>query len=951
MSHNFALYFLSLAPVSCFPILPRLQQARSFGGRVKTQLYSSTSHEVDSLPIHDILTEITSSLKSKPNLILEAPPGAGKTTVVPLELLNHHDNIVVVEPRRVAARSAATRMALLLNEKVGETVGYIIRGESKISQKTRITVMTDGVLLQKLRRDQELERVNVVVLDEFHERGVGSDTALALCRESQKLIRDDLRIVVMSATLLGNANDEDSAANRLLHALGGEQDCQVLQSDGRQYPIKILWANQLSCWSGTSRLLPLSVLSKDRKALVETMSIAIEQGVARAPAQGDVLAFLPGAAEIRQTISLLKDRGNLNGIEVLPLYGALSREVQDAALFPSADSPRRIIVSSPIAEASLTLERVTCVVDSGLRREPRCDSDTGMPRLVTTRCSKASSTQRAGRAGRVREGLCIRIYNEVEFDEHFLEHAPPEIASTDLSYTLLLLLDWGCSSVDEIMNEIPFVDKPDEASLKNAISLLTNLKAIKVQDGRLSISEIGREIARFPTHPRFAANIVRAQDNVVELAGAVAAAFLMDDELGIRGNNNPDLAYRVRDLYEGNLASTRGLLRYATRISVPAKLAVENVLSGSADLAKVANALGRTLLPGFIDLVAERKGDASFGGSVYMLSLGRSARLDDIQTAPNYLVVADTSTSDDGKTRIRAFVPIDKDVLLNMAEERDTVFTVPSKGHEVRAKRVLAVGYLELSSTPLSAPSPEEATRVLKETIASLGGVYAALVQTLPPTKKQRVDELCSRVRFASASTGISEYPYFSALDAQASGFSCEQDRKILEELLDPWLATAGSLKKLDIYDILWGSLTHDQQRELDLDYPTKIEAPDGSNIPVSYAKEVPSASAKLQQFFGTTESPAVGPPQNRLTLSISLLSPSGKVLAETRDLPFFWKEAYPSVRAEMRGRYPKHPWPDNPLTAVASLQTKKQQASSSNGEKKNLNYDSSKKKKRGNKR
>ena len=951
MAQCFALFFLSLVPVSCFLVLHRSHHIHSFGGAT-TQLYSSisTSHEVDSLPIHDILTEITSSLKSKPNLILEAPPGAGKTTVVPLELLNQHDNIVVVEPRRVAARSAATRMAMLIHENVGETVGYIIRGESKISKKTRITVMTDGVLLQKLRRNPELERVNVVILDEFHERGVGSDTALALCRESQKLIREDLRIVVMSATLLGNANDEDSAANRLFQALGGEHACQVLQSDGRQYPIEVLWANELNCWSGTSRLLPLSVLSKDRKSLVETMSIAIEQGVVRAPAQGDVLAFLPGAAEIRQTISLLKDRGNLNGIELLPLYGALPREAQDAALFPSPDSPRRVIVSSPIAEASLTLQRVTCVVDSGLRREPRCDADTGMPRLVTSRCSKASSTQRAGRAGRVREGLCIRIYNEAEFDEHFLEHAPPEIASTDLSDTLLLLIDWGCSSVDEIMTEIPFVDKPDPASLKNAISLLTNLDAIKAQDGRLSISKIGREILLSRTHPRFGASIVRAQDNIVELAGAVAAAFLMDDELGIRGNNNPDLACRIRDLYRGNPASTRGLLRYATRIGVPAKLAVENVLNGSTDLAKVTSALGQVLLPGFIDLVAERKGDASFGGSVYMLSLGRSARLDDCQTAPapNYLVVVDTSTSDDGKTRIRAFAPIDKDVLLNMAVERDAVFTVPSKGHEVRAKRVLAVGSLELASTPLPAPSPEEVTRILKETVASLGGVYTALVQTLPPTKRERVDELCSRVRFARASTGSSEYPYFSALGEQANEIPSEQDRILLEELLDPWLATAGSLKKLDIYEILLGSLTHEQQRQLDLDYPTKIEAPDGSKIPVSYAKEIPSASAKLQQFFGTTETPAVGPAENRLSLSLSLLSPSGKVLAETRDLPFFWKEAYPSVRAEMRGRYPKHPWPDDPLAAVASRQTKKQQGSSSKVE---ISYDSSKKKKRGKKR
>lgn len=558
-------------------------QWKCFATRHFAVIRSDTA-AADSLPIHDVLDDISSSLATKPNLLLEAPPGAGKTTVVPLELLNHHENIIVVEPRRVAVRSAAMRMASLLNENnVGGTVGYIIRGEAQVSKKTRITVMTDGVLLQKLKSDPELSGVNVVVLDEFHERGVSSDTAFALCRESQKLLREDLKLEVMSATLLGSTQEEDSAANRLLGALGGRQQCEILQSDGRQYPIEILWASQLNCWTGTSRLLPLSVLSKDRKTLVETMSIAIEQGVARAPGRGDVLAFLPGAAEIRQTIVMLRDRGNLKDVDILPLYGALPREQQDLALFPAANSPRRVIVSSPIAEASLTLERVTCVVDSGLRREPRCDVDTGMPRLVTTRCSKASATQRAGRAGRVQEGLCICIYNQAEFDNNFLEHTPAEIASTDLSDTLLLLADWGCSSVDEIANEMPFVDPPEKATLEKATQLLVDLDAIEeIDDGRLSISAQGREISKIATHPRFATSIIRAKDDPVELAGAVAVAFLMDDELGIRTfNTTPDLTACVRELFQGHSASNKNLLRYASRISDNAKVAVQSVLNGN----------------------------------------------------------------------------------------------------------------------------------------------------------------------------------------------------------------------------------------------------------------------------------------------------------------------------------------------------------------------------------
>jgi ATP-dependent helicase HrpB len=921
------------------------------------------------LPIMDIMDDLLRSLHATPNLILEAPPGAGKTTLVPLACCQYHSNnlkIIVVEPRRVAARSAAFRMAKLVDEQVGgSTVGYAIRGESRVSANTKIMVVTDGVLLNKLRQDPELTGVGMVILDEFHERGVGSDTALALCREAQKLVRPDLKLIVMSATLLGEYKEDDAdeeegsaddnsgkeesenitTASKLVRALGGRGECRILQSDGRQFPIDIRWAKQLD-WKST-RIQPLGIILRDRKLLVETMCAAIEHAVVQAPGKGDILAFLPGVAEIRRVIQMLRERNAIGSVDVLPMYGSLPKEEQDFALFPNPKSPQRVIVSTPIAEASLTLERVTCVVDSGLRREPRCDADTGMPRLITTRCSKASATQRAGRAGRVQPGLCLRIYTEAEFDDHFLEQSPPEIASSDLSPTVLLLADWGCNSEQEILEEFPFVDAPNPELLKKAVQLLVDLKALDAREGgRFAINPVGQAIAKIPAHPRLATALVRASRDQTLLAAAVAATFIIDDEMGVRGQRDPDMASLMDTVFQK--ANARSLLRYAQRIGDSAKAAVQAVLDGTISPAEVGSSLGCALLPGFIDLIADRKGDASYGGSSYMLSLGRSVRLDDIRDGSQYIVVVDTSTGDDGLSRIRAFASINKEELLAVAEERETVFTVPSRGHEVRSRKVLAVGALELSSTPLPLPSAEKVAAALKDAVTNLGGVYIALVKSLHGDKHTMVDELCNRVRLARKLSEDSEWPdCFAALDSHAAGTPSDEESVLLDDLIDPWLAAAKSLKEISIFDILVGSLSPDQRRQLDQDYPVKIDAPDGSKIPVRYASaETPTASAKLQQFFGTVESPSVGPRQNRIPISLSLLSPSGKLLALTVDLPFFWKEAYPSIRAEMRGRYSKHPWPEDPLAATATRQTKNQEARSNGGDSTAADSGSDKKKK-----
>lgn len=920
------------------------------------------------LPIFAILAQARQSLSTRPSLILQAPPGAGKTSILPLGLLTEASawreddddtqtddalsNIWVVEPRRVAARAAAQRMASILQQQPGQTVGYRMRGATRICpEQTKITVVTPGVLLQKLARDPSLEGIDAVVVDEFHERSVDSDTVVALCLEIQASLRPDLRLILMSATLFaedgndtensdrGNrgvdTTEKDKGADTLMKALGGATKCRVLQSEGRQYPIDIQWARK--------GYPSLGVLLQSRQDLVPTMCDAIQDALRIAPARGDILAFLPGAREIQRVVGALTATRTVDA-EVLPLYASLPQAQQDYALYPSATSTRRrIIVASPIAEASLTLERVTCVVDSGLCRQARCDTDTGLPRLVTVRCSQAAARQRAGRAGRVQPGLCLRLYSQSEYENKFLDHAPPEILSTDLVPTVLLLTEWGCATPADIY-QIPFVDPPPQAALCKAYETLVGLQALEETrttadaEPRYMPTALGRAVAALPTHPRLATAMARATTRETR-AAAVMASALLDGTIGVR-DDGVDLADRIRDVLQGpptSLAS-QNVVKYATRIGGDAKEAALYYLNHPADMREVLDVVGEALLPGFTDLVGERtKGKDTYGWSTtYMLSLGRSARLDDALVRDvKYAVVAETSTSDDGIARIRSFAAISADSLFRVAQETKVVFTVPSRGHEVRARQSWMVGALELSSTPLPSPCAAEVTKLLLDTIRSLGGVHVALVQTLGKEKRAAVEELLERVRLATllGSSPADWPPCFAALEKLAKGDATSGDTAQVEQLVEPWLAAAGSLKGVDLLAVLHGVIQPDQRRRLDRDFPTRIKAPDGTHIPIRYASNnnndstIATAAAKLQQFFGSTASPCVGPSHHPLSISLSLLSPSGRqVLAQTSDLAFFWSEVYPGVRAEMRGRYPKHPWPADPLTALPTRQTKQQQ-------------------------
>jgi ATP-dependent helicase HrpB len=899
-----------------------------------------TNHLQD-LPINVILDSVKESIQTRPNLLLEASPGAGKTTIIPLLVssYNTEDNdtkkkVIVVEPRRVATRSAAQRMSSLINQSVGESIGYAIRGESKQSSKTQVLVMTDGVLLNMLRNDPELNGVDVVILDEFHERGVDSDVALALLREVQMNYRPDLKIIIMSATLLGDVVDDDnetmdnsndeSAGTKLSRVLGGKEYCNVLRSEGRQYPITIQYF-------GGERTGPfLSVLRRDTKLLVKTMADAIEEGLTRAPNNGDILAFLPGAKEIRKVVDEIKSRAAFRDVDIFPLFGTLPKSDQDEAIYKGDSTRRRVIVSSPIAEASLTIDGVTCVIDSGLQRQPKYDINTGLPHLITVSCSKDSVIQRTGRAARQSEGYCIRLFTESEFNK-LQQHAVPEIMSTDLVPTALLLSEWGCTNVNEILQDMPFVDPPPEGALKRAYNMLLDLGALeeyKMPNSRKRLYRVtshGREVVKMATHPRFATAIIRAGDDKAKLVAAVIAAALSGDDLPVR-RKETNLSVSIRNILKEGPSSFIGkqLVNFASRVNADARSAVLDALQSShVNIDEVTT--GTALLPGFIDLVAQNKGDASYGGSRYELSLGQSARLDDRWDAGDYILVIDTSTGDDGKTRIRSYVEIDSSTLRDVAVEKDEVYVVESKGYEVRARKVTKVGSLILSSLPLPSPPAEEMTELLLNTIEDIGGMPALLSMQ---SKKLlgEISELRQRIRLAQELTATEWPSCFTSIDAIENADGSTKDDDIMATLLEPWLAGAGSLKSLDILSILTTQLSAEQQQFLDNYFATKIESPDGSLIPITYSENGPVASAKLQQFFGCTESPTVGAPGKTIPVSLSLLSPAGKELAKTIDLPFFWEATYPSVRAEMRGRYPKHPWPDDPMTATASRLTKKQQ-------------------------
>ncbi|GAB1377712.1 ATP-dependent helicase HrpB [Pararhodobacter aggregans] len=804
------------------------------------------------LPIDPLLPELVAALDRAGMAVLQAPPGAGKTTRVPLALLEGTPGrIVMLEPRRLAARAAAERLAETLGEPVGQRVGYRIRGEAKVSKATRIEVVTEGILTRMLQADPSLEGVGAVIFDEFHERSLNSDLGLALVLESRGALREDLRLVVMSATL-------DAAPVAAL--LGG---APLLTAEGRAFPVETRW---LDTPVPPKARLPEAVADLVLKALAET--------------EGGVLVFLPGEGEIRRVAALL-DARLPEGVALQPLYGAMDFARQRAALTPLA-SGRKLVLATAIAETSLTIPDIRVVVDVGQARRARFDPNSGMARLVTERVSLAEAEQRRGRGGRVAEGICYRLWTRGQ-EGALQAFAPPEIETADLAGLALELAVWGSA-------DLSFLTLPPPGPMAEARALLHELGAL---DGAGRITDHGRAMAALPLHPRLAHMLLRAGK------GAAPLAALIADRDPLQGAP-ADLALRLKAIDD-----PRG---YQRDHSYPVRReALERIRAEAKRLARMAPE-DRGLEPAEMAALAypdriglRRKGEAPR----YLLSGGKGAVFDAADPlAQTRLIVATDLDGDPREARIRQALPISEVALRGLFPEQirwQDLCEWSAREGRVLARSRERLGALVLAERHWDAP-PEARARVALEGLRVLG------LGAMSPAARR----LQARVELLRAEG--EDLPDLSDAGILARG----------EEILLPFLTkvrSAEDLKALDLTEALRQALDWEQQQRLDRLAPAHFVTPLDRKVPIDYSGGQPEIAVRLQEMFGVTEHPAIGP--KRLPLKVTLLSPGQRPVQVTTDLPGFWDTSYADVRKDMRGQYPRHPWPENPREADPTLRAK----------------------------
>jgi ATP-dependent helicase HrpB len=832
-----------------------------------------------SLPIDDALPALTQALRAREAAVLVAPPGAGKTTRVPLVLMDEpwaaDKKIIVLEPRRLAARAAAERMAKTLGEKVGDTVGLRVRFGSKVSKRTRIEVVTEGVFSRMVLDDPELTGIAAILFDEFHERSLDADLGLAFARDAQQGLREDLKLLVMSATIDGA---------RVASKLGDKTlgDAPQIESLGRAFPVE-------------TRYLP-----RDARAHIEPqVADAVTRALRADP--GSVLVFLPGQAEIRRTETLLKERVSDPAVDVVALYGALDAQVQDRAIAPSPAGRRKVVLATSIAETSLTIEGVRIVVDSGLARVPRYEPGTGLTRLETVRVSRAAADQRRGRAGRTEPGICYRLWSEQE-TASLEAYARPEILSADLSSFALDLAQWGVSDPATLT----FLDPPPQAAYTEARKLLTELGALD-NDGR--ISGEGKQLRALPLPPRLARMVV---DAAREGAGETAAQIaVLVGERGL-GGNDADLTHRL-DQFQRDRSrradEARGMAKRWAALSSPSpERGGSDDRRSSGEGSSDDLSVGALLALAYPDRIAKNRGG---GQGAFLLANGRGAILDPALSLARepFIVAADLSGTAQ-QARILLAAPITlADIEARFADriaQRDEVIVDPAT-LSLRGRKAKKLGAIALSEqiAPVT-PSPENAA-LLANAIAQAG------INRLPFSKHLR--QWRDRVMFLRASEG-DEWPDLSdaALTAAA------------REWLAPLLADKTALKDIgadDLSNAIMELLPWNMRRRLDTEAPTHFEAPTGTNVPIDYEAEAgPTIAIRVQELFGLSRHPSIA--GGRVPLVIELLSPAQRPVQVTKDLPGFWAGSYAAVKAEMRGRYPRHPWPDDPANALPTRRTKR---------------------------
>lgn len=815
------------------------------------------------LPIDDALPALTAALRAREAAMLVAPPGAGKTTRVPLVLIDEpwaaEKKIIVLEPRRLAARAAADRMAKTLGEQVGDTVGLRVRFGSKVSKRTRIEVVTEGIFTRMILDDPELKGIAAVLFDEFHERSLDADLGLAFARDAQQGLREDLKLLVMSATIDGA---------RVAKQLG---DAPQVESLGRAFPVE-------------TRYLPREARSHIEPQVADAVMRALRAD------PGSVLVFLPGQAEIRRTEQMLGERITEQGTDIVALYGALDAQVQDRAIAPAPPGRRKVVLATSIAETSLTIEGVRIVVDSGLARVPRFEPGTGLTRLETVRASRAAADQRRGRAGRTEPGVCYRFGNEAEMAS--LEaYARPEILSADLSSFALDLAQWGVPDP----TALTFLDPPPNAAYAEARKLLTELGALGA-DGR--ITDEGRALRALPLPPRLARMVV---DAAREGAGETAAQIaVLVGERGL-GGNDVDLTHRLDQL-------RRDRSRRADEARGMAKRWVASTsVAGQAQGTEAAS-VGALLALAYPDRVAKNRGG---GQGAFLLANGRGAMLDPALSLARepFIVVADLSGTAQ-QARILLAAPITLEEIeqgfADRIEQRDAV-TVDPATLSLRGRRAKKLGAIALSEQIAQVmPSPENAA-ILAQAIASDG------IARLPWSR--HLLQWRDRVTFLRRSEG-DEWPDLSDATLAATA----------QDWLAPLLADKTALRDVsadDLSNAIMQLLPWNLRRRLDAEAPTHFEAPTGSNVPIDYEAEAgPTIAIRVQELFGLGRHPSIA--GGRVPLVIELLSPAHRPVQVTKDLPGFWSGSYAAVKAEMRGRYPKHPWPDDPANAVPTRRAKR---------------------------